>query len=148
VKIETRLIVTFLLRLALLFFAAWIALKPDSIEGADLVVRIGLAAQFLVLSIFVGEVVALRSHLSMLLHALRTATSGGTGEEAKRDDRAAVDILIRALDSREANTREKAHKNLKRLTGQDLPADRAAWEAWWKEHRSEFLGRPPSEHDE
>ena len=143
-KIETRLVVTFLLRLAFLFFAAWVALKPDALPGADIVVRIGLAAQFLVLSIFIGEVVAMRSHLSMLLHALRSATKSGTASAITRDDRAAVDILIRALSSRESDTRDKAWRNLKRLTGQDLPQDQQAWEAWWKENREGYEGRPPT----
>jgi hypothetical protein len=143
VKTENRLVVTFLLRLAFLFFAGWVALRPEALPGADLVVRIGLAALFLVTAIFIGEVVAVRAHLGMLLHALRTATqTGGSPGAVRKDDRAAVDILIRALDAKEAGTREKAHRNLVRLTGQDLPSDRGAWDAWWKENREGYQGRP------
>jgi hypothetical protein len=141
-QIHTRMLVTLFLRLLLLFFAVWIAVVPDALAGADLVTRIGVAALFLVLAIFVGEVAGLRAQLDMLLHALRTATSQGAGPDVQRDDRAAVDILIRALESRDEETRQKALKNLRRLTGQDLPGDRQAWEAWWKDHRDAFRGRP------
>ena len=46
---------------------------------------------------------------------------------------AAIGILIRALGSREESTRTKAHTNLVRITGQDLPPEREVWEKWWKE---------------
>jgi hypothetical protein len=142
VKVETRLIVTLLLRVVFLFFAAWVALNPSSLPGADLVVRIGIAAQFLVLAIFVGEVVTIRTHLAMLLTALRTASRTGTPQAIARDDRAAVDILIRALRSREPETREKAHRNLRRITGQELAADPDVWERWWNEHREAWERSP------
>jgi hypothetical protein len=140
-KIETRIIVSTLLRLVFLFFAAWVAVNPQALPGADAVVRIGLAAQFLVLAIFVGEVVTLRTQLSMLFHALRTASGATSGAAARRDDKAAVGILIRALDAKDEVTREKALRNLRRITGQDLPGERAAWEAWWSEHKDEFRER-------
>lgn len=132
-KLETRLILIFILRIVFLVFAAWVALMPETLPEAHVIVRIALASTFLVVSILVGEVAKLHTQFDMLLRAVRAAGAKVTEEAAPRDDRAAMTILIRALGSREASTREKAHKNLVRLTGQDLPPDPTAWEAWWKE---------------
>ncbi len=45
----------------------------------------------------------------------------------------AIQILIRALESQDAQVTNTAHRELKRLTRQDLPADAAAWRGWLKE---------------
>lgn len=126
---ELRVILVYVLRLGCVAFAAWIALVPAALPGAHPVTRGGLAATLLVLSILIAEVDKLRMQFDALLRALRQAT-GRAGEPATSDE--AVPILIRALESRDADVREKAHRNLVRLTGQDLPADRAAWDAWWR----------------
>jgi hypothetical protein len=136
VKPETRLIVTFVVRLAFLFFAGYVALVPEATPGAPMLMRIALAATFLVVSILVGELSALRSHFGMLIRALRSAGGEFKGIGGVADEQAAVPILIRALESKDAATREKAHRNLVRITGQDLPPERAAWEAWWQRHET------------
>ena len=133
-KVETRMIWTLLLRVGFLVFAGWLALVPSTLPGAPDAVRMGLAATLLLIAILVGEVAKLQTQFEMLLKALRAAGASVAADAAspKRDDEAAVGILIRALGSREETTRSKAHANLVRITGQDLPPDREAWEAWWK----------------
>ena len=133
-KVETRMIWTLLLRVGFLVFAGWLALVPSTLPGAPDAVRMGLAATLLLIAILVGEVAKLQTQFEMLLKALRAAGASVAADAAspKRDDEAAVGILIRALGSREETTRSKAHANLVRITGQDLPAERETWEAWWK----------------
>lgn len=133
-KVESRMILTLLIRLAFVVFAGWLLVVPSTLPGSPDFVRMGLAATLLVIAILVGEVAKLQTQFEMLLKALRAAGASVAAEAAspQRDDDAAVGILIRALDSREETTRSKAYSNLTRLTGQDLPPDREAWDAWWK----------------
>jgi len=42
----------------------------------------------------------------------------------------AIEILIRALESADAKVSGTAHRELKRLTRQDFPADPAVWRGW------------------
>lgn len=149
-----RVLVTTLVRLALIFFAAWFAFKDDALgEGVSLVSRFALVLLFLVAAILVAEVDKLRTHFGLLIGALRAAGAGGgaaggasaaaamAGDaRAAEDPRASVDILVRALGARDAGTREKAHKHLVRLTGKNLPPERALWERWWQENREGFKG--------
>ncbi len=126
---ELRMIVVYLVRLILLALAGWFVLAPASLPGAHPITRGGLAASLLVLSILIGEVDRLRTQFDALLRALRQATGKAAGTAGGEE---AVPILIRALGSRDAEVREKAHRNLVRLTGRkDLPPRREAWEQWW-----------------
>ena len=134
-KVESRMILTLLIRLAFVVFAGWLLVVPSTLPGSPDFVRMGLAATLLVIAILVGEVAKLQTQFEMLMRALRAATGKAGGAAAQGTEREAVGILIRALESREPATREKAHRNLVRLTGQDLPPEREAWEAWWKEHK-------------
>ena len=147
-----RVLVIALVQLTLVFFAGWFAFNPDSL-GSDLsaltsrVSRIGLVLLCLVAAVLTAELAKLRTHMSMLLGALRAA-SGGPGVPgaqipasagaAAADPRAAVDILLQALASDDAETSKKAHQHLKRLTGKDLPPETALWERWWQENRENF----------
>lgn len=130
---NTRLLLNALLRLVFLGFALWIALGGEAaLPGAPMVTRVGVVLLFLGLSILLGEVAMQRDHLSMLLKLIRA------GSSARRDDREAVDILIQGLSSSEAQVRERALHHLRRLTGQNLPADAQRWQAWWAAHREGF----------
>lgn len=136
-KVESRLILAFVLRLGLVAFAGWIVVDPGTLPGSHYLVRVGFALTLVVLAVLVGEVPKLQTQFELLLKALRAAGASVAADAAKgrRDDKAAISILIRALGSREESTRTKAHTNLVRITGQDLPLDKAAWEAWWKAHQ-------------
>lgn len=137
-----RLVLVFVLRLLAMALAGWIALAPQALPGAHPVTRAGLAAMLLVFSLLLGEVDKLRTQFDALLRALRRATGtvaeGGDaadGAAASSATAEAVPILIRALDSQDADVREKAHKNLVRITGRtELGAERSAWERWWATH--------------
>ncbi len=158
----TRYLVVVLVRLLLIGAAAWFAFGADPLGPATpLVSRLALVLAFLLLSIVLGEVDRLRTHFGLLLAALRSAPlAAGTpgsregvvaeaaraaagdpalaGAAGPRDDRASIDILVKALHTRDDATRGRVHAHLKRLTGQDLPADPRAWEAWWTAAREGF----------
>jgi hypothetical protein len=53
-------------------------------------------------------------------------------------DREAIRILIVGLSSKDADVREKAWKNLKKLTGQDFALDRDVWATWWEANEKRF----------
>lgn len=141
-----RLIVSYLIRLALIFFAGWFALADSAMpEGTSLVSRIGLSMLFLIAAILVGEVANLRMHFGLIMGAIRAARGGGSPQpEAPADPveakRRAIDELIRALETDKADVREMVHGHLIRLTGQDLPADASPWQAWWQKNRDGFSG--------
>jgi hypothetical protein len=135
-KVTTKLLLGAALRLVLIGFACWFAIDQDSVPNAPPLTRIALASGFLVLSILAGEISSLRIDLGLVAAALR-----GRIGSPPRDDKAAVDILVRALSASSETTRTSAHAQLKRLTGQDLPLDAEAWSAWWGAHRDSFTGR-------
>ena len=84
----------------------------------------------------IGEVATLHTQFEMFIRALRAAGLEVSAKDAAKSDKEAVGILIRALGSREENTRKLAHRNLVRLTGQDLPPEKEVWEKWYREHRA------------
>lgn len=137
-----RILLNAALRLVFLAIAGWFAFGGDyALPDAPMVTRIALVVLAFGISILLGESAILRTNFDMLLSALRAgtaATAGGAAAATPRDDKAAIDVLVRALGSREASTREKAHKHLKRLTGQDLPEDPDAWNRWWNANREAF----------
>ena len=157
----TRIFISVFIRLGLIFFAGWFAIADSALpEDVPLVSRLAFSFLFLIAAILVGETATLRMHFSMMLGAIRQITGGAIGGEGDigqavssavaqavsdgdavaRDPRDSIDILIRALAADDAETRQKAHAHLMRLTGQDLPEDLAAWQAWWSENREGFLG--------
>ena len=142
-SLKTRIVLNALLRLAFLGIAGWFAFGGEqALPDAHMVTRISLVALAIGVSILLGEAGMLRTHFDMLLAALRAGTAataaGATTGGAPRDDKAAIDVLVRALGSREASTREKAHKHLRRLTGQDLPEDPESWNRWWAANRDAY----------
>jgi len=127
-------------QLLLVAFAVYLGLSDSVLPGAPLIARGGLAALCLVVALLVGEVARLRSHMAALLQALQSTAAATT----PRDDRAAIDILIGGLSSPRADVVEKAHRNLRALTKQDLPADPEAWRAWWAGTRNTWTRQGPS----
>lgn len=126
-------------QLLLVAFAVYLGVSDAAIPGAPLIVRGGIAALCLVTALLVGEVARLRAHMAALLQALQ-ASAGAS----PRDDRAAIDILIGGLSSAKPEVVEKAHRNLKALTKQDLPADPEAWRRWWAGARSGWTRSGPA----
>jgi hypothetical protein len=130
-----RALAGLLVQAALLALGAYVALSPDALPGAPLVARCAIAVLFVVVALLLAEVSRLRIHFGALIGALQ---AGVSGSGVKRDDRAAVDVLVRALSSDDADVRVKAHRNLVRITGQKMTMDPAAWQAWWAGARETF----------
>jgi len=150
-----RVLVAALTQFVLIFFAGWFAFKEDAL-GPDVhsVSRMGLVLVCLVLGIVVGEIGKLRRHFGMIIGALRAASASGTTPSIEalgaapapiQDPQAAVDILLQALASDDAETKERAHRHLVRLTGKSLPPETALWKRWWQENRDRFPGPGDSE---
>jgi hypothetical protein len=137
VKIGSRLLFDLIVRLILLFFAIYFAVTPEALPGASVIARIGISAVFLVLVVITGEVSAMRAQLHIILTSVLRARAELGGREPP-DDQAAVDILVKALRTTTDETRDKIHRQLRRLTGQDLPPDPQAWEDWWSRNREGF----------
>lgn len=141
-----RLLVAFAIRVSLVFFAGWFALAESALPAdVSTVSRMGLAFLFLIAAILVGEVSSLRLHFGMIMGAIRKAKgepaeASGPVADAADTRRMAVDQLIKALGvTKDDAVRTTVHKNLTRLTGQDLPADATAWETWWAQNRDTFV---------
>jgi hypothetical protein len=54
------------------------------------------------------------------------------------DDQAAIDRIVSMLRDPNEGLRWMARNNLRRISGQKLGADPAAWEKWWAENRETF----------
>jgi hypothetical protein len=138
VSASSRLLFGFAVQLAFLGLAIYLVVSPDALPGASHAARVGVAALALAVGVLWGEVMRVRADLGELLRALQRDLSTYT----PRDDRMAVDVLVAALDSKDPAAREKAHLHLRRLTGQNLPPDGAAWRAWWQGARATFGPAP------
>ncbi len=94
------------------------------------------------LFLYVGALIQERQRLN---HAFRDllgsfeAFNRGLYGDDYRETLQAIGILIQALGSGDADTKEKAVAQLTRLTGQSLPAEQAPWENWWVKHKWQFL---------
>jgi HEAT repeat protein len=58
-------------------------------------------------------------------------------------DKAAIDRIVSMLRDPNEAIRWMVRSNLRRLTGQKLGADPAAWEKWWTENKETFTPLPP-----
>jgi hypothetical protein len=126
-----------IVQVVLLAFSVYVAVSPDAFPGATTLARAGIVALSFGLILVALEVERLKAEV----RALTVLAAGALGVQFPRDDRAAVDVLVRALSSDDPAVREKAHRNLLRLTGQDLPLDAEAWRSWWATARDGFTAR-------
>lgn len=143
-----RLVIGIIVRMGLMFYGVWFGAVPQALpESVPFVSRLGLALVCFLLAMVIGEVGGLRTHFRLLLGAIRSVRDGAGGETAaamagaepaSHDPRLAIDTLIPALRSEDADTRSKVHAHLERLTGQKLPAEHDAWASWWREAREGF----------
>jgi hypothetical protein len=78
----------------------------------------------------------------LLTNSLVMARMMGLGALTEIGDRAAVDrIVVMLRDSNEA-VRWTVRARLRRLTGQKLGPDPAAWEKWWAENKDNYTPHP------
>jgi hypothetical protein len=125
-----------LVQAALLAFAIYVAVSRDAFPGATTLARAGIVALAFGVIFLVLEVDRLRAQVRAIAVML-----GALGGQVPRDDRAAVDVLVAALRSTDPAVREKAHRNLQRITGEDLPPDADAWRTWWEGAREGFVSK-------
>jgi hypothetical protein len=123
-----------LLQAVLLGLGAYVGLSEDAIQASPFG-RAAIVALFVACAFLLGEVNRNRAHMRALITLLKGGITTAAGE---RDDRAAIDVLVRALTSADGDVRAKAHKNLLRLTGQGFGPDPAAWTKWWEGARPTF----------
>ena len=124
--------------LALLLFLVGLVgpVRRWLLPGDTLVRFLAVAVGFLAL--VVGSVALdLARTRARLLPALEEVLQALWGESF-RQDRQAVDILVRALESEDPTARAAALRNLERLTGQAFGEDTEAWRRWWEANRSSF----------
>jgi HEAT repeat protein len=78
----------------------------------------------------------------VLTNSLPLARFMGIAALARMGDKAAIDHIVAMLRDPNEAIRWMVRSNLRRLTGQKLGADPAAWEKWWAENKETFT--PPS----
>lgn len=106
----------------------------DAIGGESRLLSVGIGGGFFVLAALSLEKNALRTRCAELMQTLHQLLYG----KDYRAEREMIDVLIKALESDEAPTRENAHAHLVRLTGLDMAADPAVWRAWWGANQRHF----------
>lgn len=125
--------------LALLGFL--VLLEPAwLVEAAGSVQRLhgwALFGAFLLLASLSWEKYRLRVEMAELLDGLRRIP--GVAEDTTQRD--AIDILLRALEGKDAEARRAAHDNLVRLTGQKFAPEPEVWRAWWDANRRSWTAR-------
>jgi hypothetical protein len=122
------------LQVALTAGGVYVGVSESALPGAPQAARLAIAVLFVGVALLFGEVRRVRRDMALLLSALKAQA----GAAADKDQRLAVDVLVSALESPEARVREVAHRNLVRITRQDLPLDAARWKAWWSGARAAF----------
>jgi len=111
----------------------WEALGWDFIEERG-GVRVLLGALILFYAVSLIERNRLKRRNVEIFEALNMLLYGRN----YRRDREAIGILMKGLESKSPEVREKSWKNLKELTGQDFALDPAVWRAWWSASEKHF----------
>jgi HEAT repeat protein len=79
----------------------------------------------------------------LLTNSLPQSRILGLGALARSSDKAAIDRIVSMLRDPNEAVRWVVRSNLRRITGQKLGADPAAWEKWWAENKETFTPPPP-----
>lgn len=132
----TSWVTTRLTAIVLAAFGLFFLFRPDALGWGALVrwlgseervLAAGVGVGFLVLAALSLEKNALRLRVAELMEGLNQLLYG---KDFARD-REAIELLLRALEGKDATARETAHKHLVRLTGQHFAPDPLVWRAWW-----------------
>lgn len=98
---------------------------------------VGLGAAFFLIASLAYEKDQLRVRNAELMEALNQLLYGKDYSQ----QREAIEILLTALESKDATARRTAHENLVRITGQNFAEDAQVWRAWWAAHRNTWAKR-------
>src|SRR5207249_1098177 len=97
-------------------------------EGQSHFYGFGLFVAFLVLAAQSWEKAQMRVQMAETLEALHQLLYG----KDYRRDREAIEILLRSLETGDAETSKTAYTHLLRLTGQNFAQDPKVWRSWWE----------------
>lgn len=115
-------------------FATPVMVFIDGQFGFERVVAAALGFLFLYVAFAARELARLRGRLLDLMEEVLKIFYGPNF----RQEREAIDILVRAMASENDDVRRSSREHLVRLTGHDLGHEASAWSNWWSEHRSHF----------
>lgn len=107
----------------------------DSWIGYRNIIYLGMGFLFFYTAVLVAEKNHMRQKFIGLLQEIQRFFYGADYEQISE----AVAILINVLCQEDDKVKEKAAKQLRRLTGQDFGISHAEWNVWWKENRERFL---------
>ena len=129
----TLILVVVMFGLAIYF----VFVPPPGFDGSFLH-RVTIPFLLVACALSIFENLRTRMHMSQLIGALRQIMGRTGAPPTPEGRREAVEILIRSLKADQEHVRNTAAEQLKRLTGQDLGADPAAWERWWSQNKGNF----------
>jgi hypothetical protein len=122
---------------------AFFILEPDwlgfgaaarALGGRDRLQGLGIAVAFFVLAAQSWEKSQMRVQQAETLEALHQLLYG----KDFRRDREAIEILLTALESDNADNAKSAYAHLVRLTGQNFAQDPKVWRSWWEANKRAF----------
>jgi len=118
-------------------------LRPDwlgyaalarTLGGEESLHGVGIGIAFVLLAAQSWEKTQLRIRMAELMEAMHQLLYG----KDYRRDREAIDILLAAMESKDAANAKTAHAHLVRLTGQNFAQDPAVWRSWWEANKKAF----------
>jgi hypothetical protein len=118
-------------------------LRPDwlgyaalakSMGGETSLQGVGVGIAFVLLAAQSWEKTQMRTRMAELLEAMHQLLYG----KDYRRDREAIEILLTAMESKDAENAKTAHAHLVRLTGQNFAQDPKVWRSWWEANKRAF----------
>ena len=130
----------------LVLIGVWLLFSPlaPGISGYDWISGVLGGPQRVVqfflgfLFLYFAGIVKEKNHLRETLHGMVKMIKQHLEGRATSSIKEAVQILVQALGSGDAETRKKVAERLQKLTGQSLGDDKDAWESWWKSNKDTF----------
>lgn len=127
-----------------LFGFVWIMLAVVALAGVEMswapaLAYFSIGVVLLYLGALVSERMRMEQTFRELLEAFETFNRSMYGDNY-RVKRAAVDILIQALENDDEGVRQRAQAQLVKITSMDFGVDADAWRAWWAEAKATFTG--------
>ncbi len=115
--------VWFFLRSDTLGFSA----VAEMVGGESRLVAAGVGLALLILAALAFEKDRLRVRTAEVMEGLHQLLYGRDYQR----EREAIEILVTAMESGDAERLQSSHEHLSRLTGQNFAADARVWRSWW-----------------